>query len=57
MSFTQKKISEYNYVYSLELYARTTWVWSKIEKNSKFEFKIQVESFNSKFKFKIKFKL
>ena len=40
MGFTQKKISEYNYVYLLELYAKTTWVWLKIEKNSKFEFKI-----------------
>ena len=51
MGFTQKKISEYNYVYSLELYAKTTWVWSKIEKNSKFKFKVLIQNLDSKFKF------
>ena len=29
---------EYNYMHSLELYVKTTWAWSKIEKNSKLKF-------------------
>ena len=42
------KVSECNYVYSLELYVKRSWAWSKSEKKSK----IWVKNFISKFIFK-----
>ena len=48
MGFTHKKGSKYNFVYSLELYVKTTWVWSKIEKNSEFQFKVLIQNLDLK---------
>ena len=35
MDLFERKASEYNHVYSLELYVKTSWAQSKIEKKFK----------------------
>ena len=48
-----KKAREYNYEHSLQLYMKTSQAWSKIEKNSKFLFKIVIRNSSLNFKFKM----
>ena len=60
-----KKPREYNYVYSLGVYVKTSWAWLKIDKknqnlNSVFThltFKIQVQNLNVKFRLNIQFQI